>query len=95
MYYKYYLPFLFQETTSIFTKSIFFNIVLLNAPFPYVGVSVCTVTHKQRLEIKDLQEKTITALFVQKLGMQNKKRRVKLYFDCFFVLTSGKFEYYR
>jgi hypothetical protein len=33
-------------------------------------VSVGTVTHKQRLEIKDLQEKTFTGLIGQKLGIE-------------------------
>ncbi len=52
---------------------IFFKIVLLDTPLPYVGVSVGTVTHKQGLDLKDLQEKTFTGLIVQILGVENKK----------------------
>jgi hypothetical protein len=62
--------------TLILTSSklpVFFLNVLLDTPLPYVGVSVGTVTHKQRLEAKDLQEKAFTGLIVQILGIDNKK----------------------
>ena len=52
---------------------IFFKNVLLDSPLPYVGVSVGTVTHNQRLEVKDLQEKAFAGLIVQILGIDNKK----------------------
>ncbi len=52
---------------------VIFLILLLDTPLPYVGVSVSTVTHKQRLELKDLQGKTFTGLIVQILGIENQK----------------------
>ena len=43
---------------------VFLEIVVLDTPLPYVGVSVGTVTHKQRLELYALQENTFTGLIV-------------------------------
>ena len=68
-----YLDYLYVDTNIIKITGIFFTIVLLDTPLPYVGVSVGTVTHKQRLEAKDLQENTFTGLIVQILGIDNKK----------------------
>ncbi len=51
----------------------FFKIVLLDTPLPYVGVSVGTVTHSQRLEVKDLQEKIFNGFIEQILGIENQK----------------------
>ena len=52
---------------------IFLEIVVLDTPLPYVGVSVGTVTHKQGLELYALQENTFTALIRQKLGIEIQK----------------------
>ena len=68
-----YLHYLYLDSTIIENTGNFFKIVLLDTPLPYVGVSVGTVTHKQRLEAKDLQENTFTSLIVQILGIDNKK----------------------
>ena len=68
-----YLDYLYLDTNIIKNTGIFIEIVLLDTPLPYVGVSVGTVTHKQRLELKDLQEKTFTGLIVQILGIENQK----------------------
>jgi hypothetical protein len=57
-------------TTIIKNTGIFFEIVLLDTPFLYVGVSVGTVTHKQGLGRIDLQEKTFTGSIGQKLGIE-------------------------
>ena len=68
-----YLDYLYVDTNIIKITGIFFTIVLLDTPLPYVDVSVGTVTHKQRLEAKDLQENTFTGLIAQILGIDNKK----------------------
>ena len=68
-----YLHYLYLDSTIIENTGNCFLIVLLDTPLPYVGVSVGTVTHKQRLELKDLQENTFTGLIVQILGIDNKK----------------------
>ncbi len=66
-----YLDYLYLDTNIIKNTGIFIEIVLLDTPLPYVGVSVGTVTHKQRPEAKDLQEKACTGLIVQILGIDN------------------------
>ncbi len=51
-----------------------FEIVVLETPLPYIGVSVGTVTHKQRLELYTLQENALTGLIEQNLGIEIKKK---------------------
>jgi hypothetical protein len=49
------------------------EIVLLDTPLPYVGVSIGTVTHKQGLQFYALHKNTFTALIRQKLGIEIQK----------------------
>ncbi len=106
MYFKYYLPFLFQESTSFFTFStviltppkipvFVFEIALSDTPFTYEGVSVCAVSHMQGPLAYELQEKLIPNLIGQILRKLLQKRRVKVDFCIVFVLTSVEFKYYR
>ena len=77
------------------TPVFFFEIALSDTPFPYEGVSVCAVTHMQGPLACQLQEKLIPNLIEQILRKLLQKRRVKVDFCIFFVLTSVEFEYYR
>ena len=74
---------------------VFFEIALSDTPFPYEGVSVCAVTHMQGPLACELQEKLIPNLIGQILRKLLQKRRLKVDFCIFFVLTSVEFEYYR
>ena len=73
----------------------FFEIALSDTSFPYEGVFVCAVTHMQGPLACDLQDKLIPNLIGQILRKLLQKRRVKVDFCIFFVLTSVEFKYYR
>ncbi len=57
---------------------------MLSSKIPFIGASVGTVTHKQRLELKDQQEKTFTGLIAQILGIEIQKMPSQCLFWRFF-----------
>ena len=64
MYFQYIPIFLSRH----FKYRYFFDITLLDLPYPYVDVSIDPVTHMQGLLAYALLEKTIATLIRHKLG---------------------------